>query len=105
MSVDERASDLGNNMESELLPESLSVPQAPSPVSVSFSGRKRKVPRALKDYVPHSLAGLPSYLHPAIPVPPNPTPAAISAPSPSPSPNPALEPDILRTNPNGFGLH
>jgi hypothetical protein len=41
MSVDEHASDLGNNMESELLLESLSVPQAPpSPVSVSFSGHK-----------------------------------------------------------------
>jgi hypothetical protein len=40
MSVDKHASDLGDNMESELLPESLSVPQAPSPVSVSFSGHK-----------------------------------------------------------------
>jgi hypothetical protein len=49
MSVDKHASDLGNNMELELLPESLLVPQAPpSPVSVSFSGHKRKVPHALK---------------------------------------------------------
>jgi hypothetical protein len=106
MLVDEHASDLDDNMELELLLESLSVPQAPpSPVSVSFSGRKQKVPHALKDYVPHFLAGLPPHLHPAVPAPPNPMPAAISAPSPLPPPDPAPEPDILRTDPNGFGLH
>src|SRR5580698_1307570 len=45
MLVDERMSDLGDNAQSELLPEPLSVPQTPpSPVSVSISGRKRKVP-------------------------------------------------------------
>jgi hypothetical protein len=101
MLVDEDALDLGDNAELELLPEPDLAPQAP-PMSVSFSGRKRKVPRALKDYVPHSLAGLPLYLHPASPIP---TPAGISAASPSPPPDPAPEPEILRTDPTGFGLH
>jgi hypothetical protein len=103
MSVDEHASDWGDNAQSELLPEPLLVPQTPlSPVSVSFSGCKQKVPHTLRDYVPHSLAGLPLYLHP---VPPNPTPTEILAASPLPPPNPMPEPDILRTDPNGFGLH
>jgi hypothetical protein len=99
MLVDEHASGLGDDaaLDLELPPE----PQAP--VSVSFSGRKRKVPQTLKDYLPHSLAGLPSHLHPPPPISMQPT--VITAASPLPPSDPAPEADVLRTHSNGFGLH
>ena len=83
----------------------LPEPESP-PASISFSGRRRKVPRALKDYIPHSLVGLPSHLRPA---PAKPTPPAelddlSSVPTPDPDPGPDDD-DIFTTEPNGFGLY
>jgi hypothetical protein len=76
---------------------------SPLPASFSFSGRKRRVPRALKDYVLHSLAGLAAHLRPA---PPRPSPVVPSAPSPVSVPEPELEPGpLVTTEPNGFGLY
>ena len=77
------------------------------PVSFSFSGCKRKVPRALKDYLPHSLAGLAAHLHPA---PPKPKSAVMRSPTQSPIVVPAPEPmpepdDLFMTETNGFGLY
>ena len=87
------------------------VPPAPEspPASISFSGRRRKVPQALKDYIPHSLVGLPSHLHPAPPRP-EPVPRAesvIPGPVSTPGePDPGPEPDLeLTTEANGFGLY
>lgn len=79
-------------------------PPPPEPVSFSLSGRRRKPPRALKDYLPHSLVGLPSHLRPVTPVPPNPMPTVVPSPIPSPTPEPEPEP-IITTEPNGFGLY
>ena len=86
------------------------VPPAPEspPASFSFSGRRRKAPRALKDYIPHSLVGLPSHLHPAPPCPGPPPSVELDVPSPAstPRPDPELEPDPkFITEPNGFGLY
>ena len=88
----------------------IEVLPADSPVAtftgVSFSGRRRKVPRALKDYIPHSLVGLPSHLRPTPPV--SMPPAEPEVQSPAPTPDPELEPaaDIgFTTEPNGFGLY
>jgi hypothetical protein len=78
------------------------------PPSVSFSGRRRKVPRALKDYLPHTLAGLPPHLRPP---PLDPQPTVVSAPSPvacAPDPEPEPEPKAdlcITTEPNDFGLY
>ena len=84
----------------EALPES---PLA-SFTGVSFSGRRRKVPRALKDYIPHSLVGLPSHLRPA---PPKPMPPAeLEVPSPASMPDAEQNPDTEFTSePNDFGLY
>ena len=88
----------------------IEVLPADSPVAtftgVSFSGRRRKVPRVLKDYIPHSLVGLPSHLRPTPPV--SMPPAEPEVQSPAPTPDPELEPaaDIgFTTEPNGFGLY
>jgi hypothetical protein len=84
------------------------------PVSVSFSGRKRRVPGALKDFLPHSLAGLAAHLRP------KPIPAVLRAPTQSPAASPGPEPPeglylepepdthhhaLITTEPNGFGLY
>jgi hypothetical protein len=56
----------GSGVGGTALPED-TAPEPPRdspPPSVSFSGRRRKVPRALQDYLPHSLAGLPPHLRP-----------------------------------------
>jgi len=86
-----------NTAETEVLPES-------PPASFSLSGRRRKVPRALKDYLPHSLVGLPSHLRPPSPKP-TPLPE-LEVPSPESTPDPELEADtVFTTEPNGFGLY
>jgi hypothetical protein len=85
----------------------LEIPQAsPPPVSISFSGCRRRAPPALRDYLPHALVGLALHLHPA---PPKPTEAVHPLPtaqtlSPVPSPEPQLEPLIV-TETNNFGLY
>ena len=88
----------------DVMPEVL--PESPPALfsGVSFSGQRRKVPRALKDYIPHSLVGLPSHLRPA---PPQPMPpAALEVPSPASIPDPEPEADTeFITEPNGFGLY
>ena len=86
-----------------MLPE----PESPPP-SISFSGRRRKVPRALKDYIPHSLVGLPSHLRPVPAKTTVPPPAELNDPSPVPTPEPDPGPDdedVFTTEPNGFGLY
>ena len=87
----------------DIAPEIEASPQS-TPASFSFSGRRRKVPRALKDYVPHSLVGLPSHLRPAPPK--HAPPAELEVPSPEPTPDPEPEVDtVFTTEPNGFGLY
>lgn len=86
----------------------IEVPPAPEspPASFSFSGRRRKVPRALKDYIPHSLVGLPSHLCTALPRPTPPTEPEVPSTAPIPDPEPEPEADNeFRTEPNGFGLY
>lgn len=93
---------IADTVDMETLPE----PESP-PASFSFSGRRRKVPRVLKNYLPHSLVGLPSHLHPAPPKPSTPA-AELDVPSPAstPDPEPELEADTMfTTEPNGFGLY
>ena len=71
---------------------------------VSFSGWRRKVPHALKDFIPHSLVGLPAHLHPA---PPRPTPPAqpeVLILAAIPDPEPEADTEFI-TEPNGFGLY
>ena len=86
----------------------LGLSPGPSPpVSVSVFGRKRKVPVALRDYLPHSLAGLGAHLHPA---PPKPNPLRVPSPTLSSTPEPPvdLEPELdtlITTEPNGFGVY
>jgi len=103
--------DLGVNKEISAVPdcdivpeiEALPAPESP-PASFSFSGRRRKVPCALKDYIPHSLVGLPSHLHP---VPPKPMLCAepeVPSLAPIPDPEPEADPGFT-TEPNGFGLY
>lgn len=93
--------------------EAMPAPESP-PASISFSGRRRRVPRALRDYIPHSLVGLPSHLRPAPPAAsPKPTtpPAEEEVPNPEPGPDSddaEPEPDTsteFTTEPNGFGLY
>jgi len=88
----------------DVVPEVL--PESPPALfsGVSFSGQRRKVPCALKDYIPHSLVGLPSHLRPA---PPQPMPpATLEVPSPASIPDPELEADTkFITEPNSFGLY
>jgi len=93
--------DTPRPLDSEIPP----APDSPPQASYSFSGRRRKAPRILKDYVPHSLLGLASHLHPVPPRPP-------LAPSRAPSPleNVVLEPELVhdtvfRTDTDLFGLY
>jgi len=76
------------------------------PPSISVSGHRRKVPRALQDYLPHTLAGLPPHL---CPPPPDTWPTVVLAPSPAacaPDPDPEPKADLLiTTEPNDFGLY
>ena len=84
----------------EVLPES---PLA-SFTGVSFSGQRRKVPHALKDYIPHSLVGLPSHLRPASPKPM--PPAELEVPSLASMPDAEQNPNTEFTSePNNFGLY
>jgi len=103
--------DLGVNKDISTVPdivlelEASPVPEFPL-ASFSFSGRRRKVPCALKDYIPHCLEGLPLHLHPA---PPNPVPPAeLEVPGlvsiPDPEPEPEVDPGFT-TEPNGFRLY
>ena len=96
MLVDDCAPNLGDNSELALPPEPLEF--------ISFSGCKQKVPHVLKDYLPHSLAGLPLHLCATLSQA-NPTPLAITADVPSLLPDPTLENVVFRTDPIGFGLH
>lgn len=100
-SNDTGTTSVADTMNTGVLPE----PGSP-PASISFSGRRRKVPRALKDYVPHSLVGLPLHLRPP-PAKPTP-PAELDNPSPvlTPEPDPESDDDnVFTTEPNGFGLY
>ena len=86
------------------------VPPAPESAlaSFSFSGQRREAPRALKDYIPHSLVGLPSHLRSAPPYPGPPPSVELDVPSPvsTPQPDPEPEPDPeFIMEPNGFGLY
>jgi hypothetical protein len=60
----------------------------------------------LKDYIPHSLVGLPSHLCPVPPQPILPTePEVLSLlPPPDPEPEPMADAEFI-TEPNGFGLY
>jgi hypothetical protein len=100
--------DLGFNKGTTVIdaaPEIEVLPESP-PVSRSFSEQRWKVPHALKDYIPHSLVGLPSHLCPA---PPKPTlPAGLEVLSPASPPDPEPEPVAdtrFTTEPNDFGLY
>ena len=96
---------LEDNMTLTFLPE----PEPPEPISFSCSGRRRKAPHTLKDYLPHSLVRLPLHLR-LQPVPliliPNPM-APTTLQSTSLPPSPELEPKcpLLTTETNGFGLY
>ena len=86
------------------------VPPAPELplVSFSFSGQRQKAPRALKDYIPHSLVGLPSHLRSAPPCPGPPPSVELDVPSlvstPWPDPKPEPDPKFIM-KPNSFGLY
>jgi hypothetical protein len=97
--------DLGFNEGTAVIdavPEIEVLPKSP-PVSHSFSGQRRKVPCALKDYIPHSLVGLPSHLRPAPPKPTLPAgPEVLSPASPSdPEPEPVAD-TRFTTEPNCY---
>lgn len=93
-------------------------PQSPLPVSVSRSGRVRRPPRALEDFLPSSTGGLPAHIlarqRPEMPAPLPPQPAlaepaitdvrgaANAARTRSPSPVPTL---AIATEPNHFGVY
>ena len=97
------------------------LPQSPIPVSVSRSGRVRRPPRALQDFLPSSTGGLPAHIltrvQPAQPTPssPQPTPSSPqpaaaepaytgtqrSSHSRSPSPVPT---EVVATEANHFGV-
>ena len=86
----------------------LEPPQDLPPPSISRSGCRQRVPRALKDYLPHMLVGLPPHLHP---LPPDPQATVISTPSPAgcmhdlkPEPEPKAD-LFITTEPNNFGLY
>jgi len=101
--------DLGFNEDTavtDVMPEIEVLPESPPALfsGVSFSGQRQKVPRALKDYIPHSLVGLPSHLRPAPPKPmPSREPEVLS---PASIPDPEPEADTAFTiEPNSFGLY
>jgi hypothetical protein len=89
----------------DVVPEREALPKSP-PASVSFSRWRRKVPCMLKDYIPHSLVGLPSHLRPAPPKPTLPTEPEVLSPLPpsDPEPEPIADAEFT-TEPNGFGLY
>jgi len=101
--------DLGFNGDTagtDVAPEIGVLPKSPPALytGVSFSGQRQKVPSILKDYIPQTLVGLPSHLHPA-PSKPMP-PAELEVPIPASIPDPELEADTeFTTEPNGFGLY
>jgi hypothetical protein len=68
----------GSSVGGAALPEDTAPEQLQDspPPSLSFSGQRQKVPRALKDYLPHTLAGLPPHLRPP---PPDPQPTVVTA--------------------------
>jgi hypothetical protein len=100
----------GSGVGGAALPEDIVTepPQDSPPPSISRSGHRRRVPRALKDYLPHTLVGLPPHLHPP---PPDLQPMVVSAPSPVAcvpdlDPEPEPEADLsITTEPNNFGLY
>ena len=98
--------DLGLNKGTavtDLAPE-IDVLPAASFTGVSFSGWRQRIPCMLKDYIPHSLVGLPSHLHLARPRPM--PPAELEVPSLVSTPDPEPEADVeFTTEPNGFGLY
>ena len=70
------------------------LPQSPIPVSVSRSGRVRRPPRALQDFLPSSTGGLPAHILTRVqpaqptpsspsrrPLPPNPRPQSLHIPA------------------------
>jgi hypothetical protein len=88
-----------------IAPEIEASPESPL-ASFSFSRWRRKVSHTLKDYVPYSLVGLPSYLYPAPPKPVLPTELEVPSLALKPIPDPELEADtVFITEPNGFGLY
>ena len=82
------------------------APESP-PASFSLSGRRRRVPRVLKDYIPHSLVGLlhlrPTPCEPTLDEEPE-VPSPASTPAPDPEPDTDYDPEFT-TEPNGFGLY
>lgn len=88
---------------------------------VSRSGRVRRVPRALQDYLPSSTSGLPAHIlaqaptstNPSEPSHPLPNPLASTPPpstplvarAASPSPPPLADLEALATRPNHFGVY
>jgi len=89
----------------DITPEIEASPESPpNPASFSFSGRRRRVPRALKDYIPHSLVGLPSHLRPPPPKPTLHTEPEVPNPVSTPDPEPEADTEF-RTESNGFGLY
>ncbi|KAI0296897.1 hypothetical protein BC826DRAFT_1103689 [Russula brevipes] len=89
-------------------PPSETPTEVAPPTSVSRSGRTRRAPRALMDFLPHSLVGLASHLHPVLPAPqPTGTVPPVRSPSPEPIavlPEPQPE-TVITTEPNQFGLY
>ena len=86
--------------------ETLPGPES-SPASFSFSRWRQKVPCMLKNYLPHSLVGLPLHLHPTPPKPST-LAAKVEVPNPASTPDPEqkLKADTMfTTEPNGFGLY
>jgi hypothetical protein len=88
------------------------LPEAPAEsaplTSVSRSGRTQRAPRALKDFLPHSLVGLASHLRPVIPAPKSIIPPVrMPSESPEPSAMPSDPPPdtVITTVPNRFGLY
>ncbi|KAH9835781.1 uncharacterized protein C8Q71DRAFT_709596 [Rhodofomes roseus] len=116
----ERSPDAGVPIEE---PEAPSEPVPPVQESISRSGRIRRAPRALQDFLPSSTGGLPAHLPrapPPLPLPPiassshsedepasesliNPAPALIERP-PSPTSGSGQQGLHLQTEPNCFGV-
>jgi hypothetical protein len=85
--------------------EAIPGPEALTSTSVSHSGHTRRAPQALRDFLPHSLIGLASHLHPVVPAPQSPV-QSVRNPSPDPIDVPEQPPEtIITTEPNLFGLY